>query len=95
MNHTKQILFAMIEDLRRINQLEIFYRQYRTEFMDCMMGQHSCSIDEARNIYKDSILTIRKNLRNSGHSQFHSCVKSYLLAIGKEKLIKSRQAVNN
>ena len=76
----------MIEEIRNTNQIEMIYREYRSDFIFWITTNFNCSRDEARIIYQDSILALRRNIRSSKENKFQSCIKSFLYATGKTKL---------
>lgn len=76
----------MIEEIRNSNRIEMIYREYRSEFISWITTNFNCTRDEARIIYQDSILALRRDIRSNKVNHFQSSVKSFLFATGKTRL---------
>lgn len=66
--------------------LEI-YRQYRNEFLTWAVFNYSCSSEEAKDIFQDSILAFYENVKNDSLTQLTCDIKTYIFGIGKYKLL--------
>ena len=68
------------------NELELVYKEYREEFVKWIMKSFKCSDDDAKDVYQQTIVTFYENIVNDKIHSFNSSIKTYLFAIGKNKL---------
>jgi RNA polymerase sigma-70 factor (ECF subfamily) len=87
---------VIIEEIKKgnRNQLANIYRAYRSEFIAWLSSKFECSRDEARDIYQIAILTLHENIVNEKLKHLNSSIKTYLFAIGKNKILESKKAQN-
>jgi RNA polymerase sigma-70 factor (ECF subfamily) len=84
----------IIEDIKNGNnsQLAEIYKAYRSEFVGWASSHYQCDKEEARDIYQASIITLYDNIINEKLKQLNGSVKTYLFAIGKNKIMELRRA---
>jgi RNA polymerase sigma-70 factor (ECF subfamily) len=68
------------------NELELVYKEYREEFVKWIIKSFKCSDDDAKEVYQQTIVTFYENIVNDKIRSFNSSIKTYLFAIGKNKL---------
>jgi len=68
------------------NELEQVYKIYREEFILWIMKSYKCSDDDAKDVYQQTIVALYENVVNEKIQNFNSSIKTYLFAIGKNKL---------
>jgi len=66
-------------------ELEKVYIMYRTVFIKWMVSQYKLSLDEAADIYQQTILVLYENIINEKLISLKSSMKTYLFSIGKNK----------
>ncbi len=84
----------IIEEIKNGNntQLAEIYKAYRSEFVGWASSHYQCDKEEARDIYQASIITLYDNIINEKLQQLNGSVKTYLFAIGKNKIMELRRA---
>jgi len=84
----------IIEEIRNGNntQLAEVYKAYRSEFVGWASSHYQCGKEEARDIYQASIIALYDNIINEKLHQLNGSVKTYLFAIGKNKIMELRRA---
>lgn len=84
----------IIEEIKNGNntQLAEIYKAYRSEFVGWASSHYQCDKEEARDIYQASIITLYDNIINERLKQLNGSVKTYLFAIGKNKIMELRRA---
>ncbi len=73
------------------------YQQHREEFMQWLIKNYRCELGVAKDIYQVSVVVFYDNIVSGKLVQLSSSVKSYLFAIGKNKMreyLRQRQKVN-
>jgi len=77
----------MIAEIKNGNkqELEKVYIMYRTVFIKWMVSQYKLSLDEAADIYQQTILVLYENIINEKLKSLKSSMKTYLFSIGKNK----------
>lgn len=65
------------------NGLTIVYKEYREAFISWCVKSYSCSTDEAKDIYQNTIVILYENTRSGKFNATRASVKTYLFAIGK------------
>jgi DNA-directed RNA polymerase specialized sigma24 family protein len=80
--------FAIIEAIRNGSEkiLLRIYSEYRDEFMGWAISNNQLEIEEAKDIFQDTIISFHQNLKSGKQEHLQSSVKTYLFAIGKTKL---------
>ena len=74
------------------NQLAEIYKAYRSEFVGWASSHFQCTKEEARDIYQASIITMYDNIIHEKLQQLNGSAKTYLFAIGKNKIMELRRA---
>jgi RNA polymerase sigma factor (sigma-70 family) len=69
------------------------YTLYRKEFLAWAIRQFNCSADEAKDAYQQAILIFYDNFTAGKLDQLQSTEKTYLFAIGKNKLHENLRRV--
>jgi RNA polymerase sigma factor (sigma-70 family) len=84
----------IIEEIKNGNntQLAEIYKAYRSEFVGWASNNYQCDKEEARDIYQASVITLYDNIINEKLQQLNGTVKTYLFAIGKNKIMELRRA---
>ena len=84
----------IIEEIKNGNntQLAEIYKAYRSEFVGWASSHYQCGKEEARDIYQASIITLYDNIINEKLLQLNGSVKTYLFAIGKNKIMELRRS---
>jgi RNA polymerase sigma factor (sigma-70 family) len=85
---------VIIEEIKNGNKKELagIYKAYRNEFVSWATGHFQCSREEARDIYQATIITFYDNIMRERLQQLNGSVKTYLFAIGKNKILELRRA---
>jgi len=83
----------IIEEIKNGNntQLAEVYKAYRSEFVGWASSHYQCDKEEARDIYQASIITLYDNIVKEKLQQLNGSVKTYLFAIGKNKIMELRR----
>ena len=74
------------------SQLESIYKAYKIEFVAWITRNYSCSEEEAKDVYQFAILTFYDNISNGKLIELRSSVKTYLFAIGKNKILEQKKS---
>lgn len=74
--------------------LEPIYVQYRSEFVGWLKKKYAVDVFDAREIYQQVILTLYENVVGGRLTHFSSTVKTYLFAIGKNKVMEWQRSNN-
>lgn len=84
----------IIEEIKNGNRKELaeIYRAHRNEFVNWATGHFTCTPEEARDIYQASIITLYDNIVKEKLQHLNGSVKTYLFAIGKNKILELRRA---
>src|SRR6188768_1114045 len=75
----------------RKDALAELYETYRTEFLRWIM-KYRCSADEAKDAYQFAVLTFYENIVSGKLTVLNSSEKTYLFAIGKNKIMEMARA---
>ena len=67
------------------------YESYRTEFLRWIM-KYRCTSEEAKDAYQFAVLTFYENIINGKLTLLSSSEKTYLFAIGKNKIMEMKRA---
>lgn len=68
------------------------YKSYRTEFISWLIKNYRCSMEEAKEAFQSSVITLYENVIHGKLTTLNSSIKTYLFAIGKNKLSELRKA---
>ena len=79
---------AVIKEIRSGNKktLENIYTMYRKGFIEWTTKTQRISTDEALDVYQQTILSFYENILSGKLSQVRSNIRTYLFAIGKNKV---------
>lgn len=82
---------SLIEKIRKRDgddTLKEIYDQYRNEFVLWAMRHHSCSAEEAREVFQQSMVIFYENVIHGKLTEITVQVKTYLFSIGKNKILE-------
>jgi RNA polymerase sigma factor (sigma-70 family) len=65
--------------------LSLVYTEYRESFISWCMKNYSCTLEEAKDIYQNTIVIFYENTLSGKFTATHASFKTYLFAIGKNK----------
>lgn len=84
----------IIEEIKNGNKKELadIYKAHRSEFVSWATRHYQCSPEEARDIYQASIIIFYDNIVKEKLQHLNGSVKTYLFAIGKNKIMELRRA---
>ena len=68
--------------------LEEIYRDYRNEFILWAVRHHSCGMEEAKDVFQQSVIIFYENIRFGKVTEITTKVKTYLFSIGKNKMLE-------
>lgn len=74
--------------------LEQVYERYRIEFVSWITKNYSCSLEEAMDVYQFSVLILYENIVSGKLQHLSSSLKTYLFAIGKNKMLEFKKSSN-
>jgi RNA polymerase sigma factor (sigma-70 family) len=85
---------VVIEEIKNGNRKELadIYKAHRNEFVNWASHQYQCTSEEARDIYQATIITFYDNIIKEKLLHLNGTVKTYLFAIGKNKIMELRRA---
>ena len=63
------------------------YKQYRLEFCLWLIKHYHSSMDNALEVYQDTIIAFYENVNNGKLTELSSSLKTYLFSIGKNKYL--------
>ena len=68
------------------------YLSYRDEFIMWANKNYYCDFEESRDIYQATVIQFYENVRSGRLTHLTSDLKTYLFAIGKNKIREQREA---
>lgn len=68
--------------------LEEIYKKYRNEFVLWAIRHHACTMDEAKDVFQQSVIIFYENIRSGKVTQLTTQIKTYLFGIGKNKVLE-------
>jgi RNA polymerase sigma-70 factor (ECF subfamily) len=85
MIHDERAQSDIIQKIRSGGQTELgmIYEEHRTEFLQWITKEFSCSMDDGKDIYQLVILIFYDNIKKGKLEFLVSSVKTYLFGIGK------------
>ncbi|MCG8310896.1 MAG: sigma-70 family RNA polymerase sigma factor [Cytophagales bacterium] len=90
---------SLIERIRSTDSeraLEEIYKNYRNEFFQWAVNKHLCSLEEAKDIFQQTVVIFYENIRYGRVTELTSQIKTYLFSIGKNKILELiRQKAKN
>ena len=81
-------LIERIKNQKNDEALKEVYQKYRSEFLHWAVRNHSCSLDEAKDIFQQGIIIFYENIKFEKVTYFTTQVKTYLFSICKNKLLE-------
>ena len=75
-------------------ELGAIYEKYRQEFISWIIRNYSCNIDEAKEVYQLAIMIFYENIINGKLTTMTSSIKSYVFAVGKNKMLEQKKFAN-
>ncbi|MDN5201741.1 sigma-70 family RNA polymerase sigma factor [Fulvivirgaceae bacterium BMA10] len=87
---------SVIESIKSGDEAELgkIYQKYRMEFISWVVKNYSCTIDEAKDVYQLAIVIFYENIISGRLVEMTSSIKSYLFAIGKNKMLEQKKLAN-
>jgi RNA polymerase sigma factor (sigma-70 family) len=82
---------VVLASLRAKEGLADFYKTYRSEFLS-WVTRYGCTRDEAKDAYQTSVLVFYENVVSGRLTVLNSSIKTYLFAIGKNKILEMKRA---
>lgn len=82
---------AVRENILSKDGIEELYRLYRVRFMGYMQKRYQLGEEEISDIYHDSFLLMIDNIRTGKYQQQDASLFTYLLGIGKNRVLKKFQ----
>lgn len=82
---------AVRENILSKDGIEELYRLYRIRFMGYMQKRYQLGEEEISDIYHDSFLLMIDNIRTGKYQQQDASLFTYLLGIGKNRVLKKFQ----
>ncbi|NOS57231.1 MAG: sigma-70 family RNA polymerase sigma factor, partial [Cyclobacteriaceae bacterium] len=82
---------AIIEAIKAGSEKILFqlYETYRDEFVSWAIRNHQVSIEEARDVFQESIVGLYKNVKAGRVDSLESTIKTYLFSIGKNIILNA------
>jgi len=77
-----------IKNKGRDDALKEIYSKYRNEFILWAIRHHSCTMEEAKDIFQQAVIIFYENIIYEKVSEISTKVKTYLFSIGKNKLLE-------
>lgn len=80
---------SLIDKIKNKNgelELKKIYQKYRSEFLLWAVRDHSCTMEEAQDIFQQTVVIFYENIIQEKVSEITSKVKTYLFGIGKNKI---------
>ena len=76
---------AIIEAIKRGSEKVLFglYDEYRNEFIGWALNNHQLTVEEAKDIFQDTIIAFNQNIKLDRFEGKNSSLKTYLFSIGK------------
>ena len=68
--------------------LKEIYNTYRNEFILWATGNHSCTTEEAKDIFQQSMIVLYENVIYEKLTEITTQVNTYLFSIGKNKILE-------
>ncbi len=74
------------------NHLAEIYKSHRAEFITWLTKSYQCTTEEAKDAYQFAILAFYENVVSNRLVELKSSLKTYLFAIGKNKILELRKS---
>ena len=66
--------------------LKEVYSNYRDEFLLWALNNHSCTLEEAKDVFQQSVIIFYENISSGKLTHITTQLKTYIFGIGKNKL---------
>lgn len=82
---------AIIEAIKAGSEKIIFqlYETYRNEFVSWAIRNHQVSIEEAKDVFQESVVGLYKNVKAGKTDKLDVTIKTYLFSIGKNIILNT------
>ncbi len=82
---------AIIEAIKAGSEKILFqlYETYRDEFVSWAIRNHQVSIEEAKDVFQESVVALYKNVKAGKADTLESTIKTYLFGIGKNIILNA------
>lgn len=81
-------LIERIKSKQSDKALKEVYQKYRNEFLHWAVRNHSCTMEEAKDIFQQGVVILYENVKLGKVTQITTQVKTYLFSICKNKLLE-------
>lgn len=69
--------------------LKEIYNKYQNEFIMWAMRRHSCTMEEAKDVFQQAMIIFYENVVHGKITELTVQVKTYLFSIGKNKILET------
>jgi RNA polymerase sigma factor (sigma-70 family) len=82
---------AIIEAIKAGSEKILFtlYETYRDEFVSWAIRNHQVSVEEAKDVFQESIVGLYKNVKSGKVDNLEASIKTYLFSIGKNIILNA------
>ncbi len=82
---------AIIEAIKAGSEKILFqlYETYRDEFVSWAIRNHQVSIEEAKDVFQESVVGLYRNVKNGKADTLEASMKTYLFGIGKNIILNA------
>jgi RNA polymerase sigma factor (sigma-70 family) len=82
---------AVIEAIKAGSEKILFqvYEAYRNEFVSWAIRNHQVSVEEAKDVFQESVVGLYKNVKAGKLDKIDVSIKTYLFAIGKNIILNA------
>jgi len=82
---------AIIEAIKAGSEKILFklYESYRDEFVSWAIRNHQVSIEEAKDVFQESVVGLYKNVKTGKVDSLEVSIKTYLFSIGRNIILNS------
>lgn len=85
----KTLIRGILEDKPGV--LEFIYKENRDDFINWAIRRYSCQIEDAKEIFQLAVILLYENIKNDRMKELTSSLKTYLFAIGRNKLLENHR----
>lgn len=82
---------AIIEAIKAGSEKILFniYETYRNEFVSWTIHNHQISVEEAKDVFQESVIALYKNVKANKLESIEVSIKTYLFGIGKNIILNA------
>lgn len=82
---------AILEAIKAGSEKILFqlYENYRNEFVSWAIRNHQVTVEEAKDIFQESVVALYKNVKSGKANTLESSIKTYLFGIGKNIILNT------